>query len=151
MRIPEELRSIVDESVTACNAHVVDLIVRGDHRRPVVEIYVDAESGVTTELCSEISRRVSAGVDAGGFLSDGYRLEVSSPGIDRPLIFPWQYRKHVGREIFVRCGKIAGTESEVRGKLTAAGDTDIRITAAKGKEMQIAFTDIHEAKVMPPW
>jgi ribosome maturation factor RimP len=151
MRIPDELRSLADESARACNAHVIDLVLRGDYRRPVVEVFVDAEGSVTTDLCSDISRRIAAGIDAGAFLSGSYRLEVSSPGIERPLQFPWQYRKHCGRVLHVRVRISGQPVSEVRGTLLAADDAGVSIRTTAGEERRIPFADIDEAKVMPPW
>ena len=151
MRIPEELRVIVDESVIACGAHVIDLVLRGDPRRPVVEVFVDAEGAVTTDLCGEISRRIAAGIDAGGFLAESYRLEVSSPGIDRPLQHQWQYPKHIGRDVCVKVQPEGGTAYEVRGTLRAMAETGVQVRTAEGEEVQIPFTAIRETKVMPPW
>jgi ribosome maturation factor RimP len=151
MRIPEELLPIVNESVNACGAHVIDLVVRGDPRRPVVEVYVDAEGAVTTELCSDISRKIAAGIDAGGFLASAYRLEVSSPGIERPLKFQWQYCKHIGRDLRVKVQVPGGAPREMVGTLLAADDAGVRVRAATGEEMQVLFADVLETKVMPPW
>jgi ribosome maturation factor RimP len=151
MRIPDELHPIVNESVNACGAHVVDLVLRGDHRRPVVEVYVDATGPVTTDLCSEISRRIAAGIDAGGFLAGAYRLEVSSPGIDRPLKFRWQYSKHIGRNLLVKVQGTGDGAGDVRGTLTAADDGGIMLRTSGNVETRVLFDAILEAKVMPPW
>ena len=151
MHIPDELRGIVDESARACNAHAIDLVLRGDHRQPVVEVFVDAEGPVTAELCSEISRRIAAGIEAGGFLPETYRLEVSSPGIDRPLQHPWQFRKHCGRKLHVQLQPSGGPAGEVRGTLQLADDEGILVRPVDGVETRISYAAIHEAKVMPPW
>ena len=151
MRIPDELRSIVNESVSASSAHLIDLVLRGDPRRPVVEIFVDAEGPVTMDLCSEISRRIAAGIDAGEFLAGSYRLEVSSPGIDRPLLHVWQYRKHYGRTLRLKVQPPGGAGCEIRGILLAADDAGVQLRTKAGEERHVLFAEIQEAKVMPPW
>lgn len=151
MRIPDELRSIVDQSVIACSAHLIDLVLRGDPRRPVVEVFVDAEGPVTMDLCSEISRRIAAGIDAGGFLAGTYRLEVSSPGIDRPLRYQWQYRKHCGRILRLKVQPPGGAGCEIRGTLLAADDAGVKLHTTAGEEKHILYAEIQEAKVIPPW
>jgi ribosome maturation factor RimP len=151
MRIPDELRSIVDESVSACNSHLIDLVLRGDPRRPVVEVFIDAEGPVTMDLCSDISRRIAAGIDAGAFLAGSYRLEVSSPGIERPLQYEWQYRKHSGRILQLKLQPSGGVVAEIRGTLLAADDAGVHLRTPAGEEKQIPFAEIKEAKVMPPW
>lgn len=151
MRIPEELRSIADESAIACNAHVIDLLVHGESGRPLVEIFVDAEGPVTTDLCAEISRRIAAGIESGTFLAESFRLEVSSPGIERPLRHDWQYRKHAGRDLRVTLNTSGGPAGEMRGTLLGVDAEGIRLRVPKGDETHVSFAAIHESKVMPPW
>jgi len=126
---------------------LIDLVLRGDRRRPVVEVYVDAESGVTAGLCTKVSRDIQEGMDAVDAQAD-YRLVVSSPGADRPLAHPWQYRKHVGRTLHVRV-QTPGGAREVKGVLTAVDDTGFDLASAGGE--RIAFASVLEARVALPW
>jgi len=66
-----------------------------------LEVYVDADTGLTLEKCQAISRHLEAFLDAEGILGEKYILEVSSPGISRPLKMKRQYQKNVGREVEV--------------------------------------------------
>ncbi|MFN7117708.1 MAG: ribosome assembly cofactor RimP [Saprospiraceae bacterium] len=83
-----------------------------------LEVFIDSDSGVTFEKCQKISRYLEAHLDEGKWLGDDYTLEVSSPGISRPLKLPRQYRKNVGRTIEINTK--AGTKKE--GKLVDATD-----------------------------
>ena len=150
MRVPEPLRQAVNTCVTQSAAHVVDIVLRGDHRRPVVEVYIDTPEAVTTDLCAEISKKISAIIDATEMIASGYRLEVSSPGIERPLGFSWQYRKHIGRELLLKLVSNPG-EPARRGSLLAADDEGITVRFAGSAETRIVFGDIREATVAPPW
>jgi len=62
-----------------------------------VEIYVDSDSGITFKKCQQLSRHLEAEIDEKGWLGEKYTLEVSSPGITRPLIFHRQYPRNIGR------------------------------------------------------
>ena len=83
-----------------------------------LEVFIDSDSGVTFEKCQKISRYLEAHLDEGQWLGEDYTLEVSSPGISRPLKLPRQYRKNIGRDI-----EIATKEGNKKtGKLVDATD-----------------------------
>ena len=149
--VKELLHEIVQEGASLHGAHLIDLVVRGDRRRRVIEVFVDAEKSVTLDQCSAISRTISAAIDGRTLLEGDYRLEVSSPGIDRPLIHPWQYPKHVGRTLRVTLRREG--ESVVReGILTAVGDTGIEIERPGTQAREVlSFIEIETALVRAPW
>ena len=145
----------LQEVVDACAAHkgvqVIDIVFRGDRQSAVVEIFIDAEQGITTEVCADVSREVTAMIEAEGLLAGSYRLEVSSPGADRPLRFPWQYRKHFGRWLEVKLRSAEGIEARA-GKLLSTDDAGL-VLQGKGERgtEHIPFNGIVEAKVKTPW
>lgn len=126
-------------------AHLLEVVLRGKQARPVVEVYVDAESAVTSDLCSAISRDAEKVLDATEGFPSMYTLIVSSPGIERPLQFRWQYPKHVGRRMLV---KVA--EAEYRGTLQAVGSDTITLRSDEG-EIEIPLNIIEKAVVLAPW
>jgi ribosome maturation factor RimP len=67
-----------------------------------VEIYVDSDSGITFKKCQLLSRYLEAEIDEKGWLGEKYTLEVSSPGITRPLKFARQYPRNIGRKLEVK-------------------------------------------------
>lgn len=69
------------------------------HANQKVEVFVDSDTGITFEKCRLISRHLEQHIDENGWLGEKYTLEVSSPGVSRPLKFPRQYPKHVGRTL----------------------------------------------------
>jgi ribosome maturation factor RimP len=149
--IAPELQQIIESSVGRKGAHLIDLEVRGDRGRPVIEVYIDTASGVTTELCAEVSRDISAAIDAGGLIPARYRLEVSSPGIERPLKFPWQYSKHVGRVMHVKVRSGTG-ELEMKGVLAASTAEGVSLQIkGQSEPVTVPFSSILEARVPAPW
>ncbi len=149
--IPENLRKGIEESVARAGAHVIDLVVRGEKGTRVVEVFVDSEEGVTSDLCSAISTEVSESIERENLLQGSYRLDVSSPGIDRPLRFPWQYRKHVGRPLQVKMRSAEETLT-VTGGLLAVDDDGIMLqTGKKDPGRRVLFRDLLEARVKAPW
>ena len=125
--------------------------MRGERGRPVIELYVDSEEGVTLDLCSALSRSLSEAIDVEGVVQGSYRINVSSPGIERPLRYSWQYRKHVGRTLQVRfrLGEEVLTKAYV---LTAADSEGIGLeTADRRESMRLGFDQVLEATVKAPW
>ena len=126
---------------------MIDLLHHGRGCSQVVELFIDNESGITTELCAEISREVSRLLDL--HISRSYRLTVSSPGIDRPLKFPWQFAKHVGRELII---KRKGNPEETAGKLLSVSDSALTVSSkAHADGFQIEFDSIESARIKVPW
>jgi ribosome maturation factor RimP len=149
--IAPELQHTIESSVGRTRAQIIDLAVRGDRGHPVIEVYIDTADGVTTELCAEVSREVSTAIDASGLIPGEYRLDVSSPGIERPLRFPWQYSKHVGRLVHLKVHSENG-EEEIKGVLTASTADGLTLQVkGKGEPLTIPFASILEARVPAPW
>ena len=149
--IPEQLRQGIENSVQRAGAQVIDLIIRGEKGTRVVEVYVDSEEGVTSDFCSAISKNVSEILEKSEFLQGAYRLEVSSPGIDRPLRFPWQYRKHIGRALQVKSRAGEDVQS-IAAVLLAVEEDGIVIQAGKKDPgPRILFQDLIEARLKAPW
>ena len=143
----EQLQKLIGECVERRGAHVIDIAVHGREPRTTVEVYIDAEEGVTTGLCSEISRDINKALAAGPMLQPLQQLTVSSPGSDRPLRYPWQYRKHVGRTLAVR--DVAGQDRT--GRLTAVDEAGITLEDPRGESGTIPFAAIDRAVVRTPW
>jgi ribosome maturation factor RimP len=111
-----------------------ELVVTPAGRRSVVRVVVDRDEGVTLDDIAEVSRAVSEVLDAN---DDGmgrpYVLEVTSPGVDRPLTEHRHWRRNVGRLVTVALGP-AGSADEVTGRITAADDAGVTLAVeAKGK------------------
>jgi ribosome maturation factor RimP len=149
--IPDQLRKGIEESVARAGAQVIDLIIRGEKGTRVVEVFVDSEGGVTSDLCSTISKDVSKAIEESDLLQGAYRLDISSPGIDRPLRFPWQYRKHIGRALQVKSR--GGDEAETIAGVLLAVEEDVIVIQPGKKDpgRRILFRDVLEARVKAPW
>lgn len=132
-------------------AHLIEIGVRGDRGRPVVEVFIDNELGVTSGLCADVSRSLIEAIDASGTLHESYRLDVSSPGIDRPLQHAWQFKKHLGRKVKVAVRD--GTTSTARsGILLSCDDNGIVLEEKRGEPgVRFSHDRVLEITVMSPW
>jgi ribosome maturation factor RimP len=115
-----QLTAVVAPVVAKAGFELEDLGITRVGRRHLLRVVVDADGGVSLDAVAEVSRQVSEALDAaeagGGELIAGeYQLEVSSPGVDRPLTEPRHWRRNVGRLVKVKAG-----ERHVVGRVTAA-------------------------------
>jgi ribosome maturation factor RimP len=149
------LTTPLEQLVTTCvekqGAHVIEVIVKGHQQRPLLEVYVDTEAGVTTELCSAISKEIHSVLRVRPLLGPLVQLTVSSPGIERPLRYLWQYRKHIGRDLTVQV--TAGeTGEEHTGRLAAVdGESIVLEPGVPGEQHRFPFDTIVRAVVKTPW
>lgn len=115
-------------------------------------VYVDGDKGVTIEECRKLNRHLSEKLDETDLIPEKYTLEVSSPGVDRPLTLLRQYPQHTGRELKMKLK--AGTE--LIGRLEAVEGKNLRLGLRdnkKGKKntespvVEISFDDILDSTV----
>ncbi len=101
MTVKEQIVNLLDEKLK--EEEFSDcFLVEINHNNTKLEVFVDSDSNITFEKCRKISRHLEKHIDEKGWLGEKYTLEVSSPGITRPLIFPRQYVKNVGRKLEIK-------------------------------------------------
>ncbi len=135
---------------------VVDIVVKGPKGRRIVRIVVDGEDGLGVDVddMATLSRGVSDLLDEQDEIVDGaYTLEVSSPGVDRPLTQPHHWVRHVGKYVEVvhldpKADK--GQTKQTTGKLAEADDQQV-VVNVKGRMVKIALDDVESAKAVLPW
>ena len=91
-----ELELIIDEFP---ELFLVDLTVTGVSGKQLVLVLIDSESGLPIEMCSLISRKLLSKIEEKELIEGTFNLEVSSPGIDKPISLPRQYKKNIGRKL----------------------------------------------------
>ncbi|SCG70461.1 ribosome maturation factor RimP [Micromonospora coxensis] len=131
------LREVIEPVVTREGYDLEDLSVSRAGRRHVVRVIVDADGGINLDAVADVSRAVSAALDAaeeagGDIVAGEYQLEVSSPGVDRPLTLPRHWRRNVGRLVKVTVRGTAAPEQP-------AGDRQVtgRVVAADGERVAL--------------
>ncbi|MFT7553155.1 MAG: ribosome maturation factor RimP [Rhodothermales bacterium] len=142
----DRIRNIVDTVVPGDEVYIVDIEIKGSAGTRLVEVFLDSDNGVKVGELARISREVGFLMESEEIMSGPYRLDVSSPGAERPLRLMRQYAKHIGRTLAV---KMQGGE-EVRGLLSRAEDGVVTLEVDKA-ETALAFDRIQEAKVVLPW
>lgn len=150
MNVEKRVRQLVEEKIAdKPNLFLVDVKM---HSNGKLMILVDGDNGIGIDDCVAISRHVGFHLEEENVLDTAYNLEVSSPGIDTPLILPRQYTKNVGRTLAIKMADGAKRE----GKLSGVTEDAIIIeekTKEKGKKAEtveaiIPISQIAETKVL---
>lgn len=144
--LKENILKLSAEIVQKLNFFLVDFNIRGDQRKWIIEVYVDGEKNVSADNLAEISREINSAIEEKNLIDKSYRLDVSTPGVDRPLKFLQQFPKHVNRnfEIVIQD---KDEEQTLTGKLLAVQGEELHFNV-KGKELVVKFNNTIKAKVL---
>lgn len=124
-------------------------IEHGSHGRgDLVRIYIDHEGGIALEDCEHVSEQVSGILDVEDPLRRSYTLEVSSPGLDRPLFSLEQFRQHIGQEAQVRLRQLVDGRRRLRGQIDAVDEETIVLTV-DGETFRVNAGLIEHARLVP--
>ena len=104
--------------------------------------YIDKENGITVDDCEEVSRALSDLLDEEDFISENYILEVSSPGLDRPLKKEKDFARSIGKDVEVKLFKAINKEKEFVGILKAYDEDTVTLEMEDETEMQFKRSDI---------
>ncbi len=144
----DQIKDIAAQVLEDNDLYLVDVELKGSTGNRVIWIYVESESGnVSLDRCVDISREMNFLLDASGWHGKKYALNVSSPGLDRPLRDIRQYHSNQGRNVRVTYLK-DGEEVSSEGKLTGVTNDKITILTENKKELDISFPDIVETYVL---
>ena len=118
-----------------------DMFVVNIKNKPTnnIKLYIDADGGMPISKCADINRKLYKLIEEAAIFPDGdFSLEVSSPGVDEPLVFARQYKKNVGRKVLVSLND--GTEQ--LGKLIEAGENELVLEVAGPKKKETILVNI---------
>lgn len=144
--VAAELRRVLEPVVTDAGLYLEDVSVSAAGRRSVVRVVVDladGPGGVGSDLLTDVSRQVSATLDDVDVVAGAYTLEVSTPGVTRPLTTARHYRRAEGRLVRLRT-----TSGAVRGRVLAVDGEDVVIDT-EGTRQVVALSDITSGTVEP--
>lgn len=124
---------------------LVDVTFGREGGRRILRVTVDLDGGVDLDTISQLSGQVSRRLDLEGFEPGPYALEVTTPGIERPLRRPQDFRRAIGERVLVKTD-----EGVLEGELRAAEDDEIRIAADEG-ERRVTLDEVAAAKTVVDW
>lgn len=149
MSFQERLEGIVTPTLESMGYDLVRVMMSGK-QRPTLQIMAERKDGVamTVEDCADISRALSAVLDVDDPIEAAYTLEVSSPGIDRPLVRPRDFERFAGFEARVEMSQTVENRKRFKGRILGIDEAGTVRLAAEDGEFALPFADIHKAKLV---
>ena len=152
--VNDDLEKLVEQEVAAAGYEVVEMRRGGSRSRPTIDVRIDRLDGerITVDDCARVSRAIEPALDGSGLVAERYVLEVSSPGVERPLKRPPDWRRFVGRKAKVLSPQLGGrVEIEIIGLEGEAGTETAVVRDARGAEHRLPLADIKEARLSFHW
>ncbi|MDR5609269.1 ribosome maturation factor [Arsenophonus sp. ENCA] len=145
--LEQKLISMISVPVEALGFEFVGLeFIRA--RVSTLRVYIDNENGITVDDCAEVSHQVSAVLDVEDPISELYNLEISSPGLERPLFTVAHYQHFIGKEVNLILRIAMQNRRKWRGIIKAVDDEMITVTV-DGKDEVFALKNIQKANLVP--
>ena len=152
----EDIRALIEPSLASSGLELWDV----ETGRGLVRVLVDTPSGIDLDTLSEVNRIVSPLLDEHPEVTPAgsYQLEISSPGVERPLRTVDHFRRYIGSQITVKTAELVGGTRRHKGLLRSAGDDSIEIEPAEpsvgeadGSSLRIRHDQIERARTVLVW
>lgn len=145
MEIRDRVMTLVEPILAEQGLELVDVEHRREGRGQVVRLLVDRDGGVDLDSLSRLSRECSDVLDGEDAIPGSYTLEVSSPGIHRPLRKPAHFERYIGKKVRVRSHAPVDNQRNFLGVLEAVSADGVTLRVDGGGDVAIAFADIEKA------
>ncbi|MBE0500028.1 MAG: ribosome maturation factor RimP [Desulfuromonadales bacterium] len=155
--ILDQLTDLITPILDDLGLELVDLEYKREGRDLFLRIFIDKTGGVNLDDCAGLSREVSALLEVENLITDAYRLEVSSPGMDRPLKRPADFSRFVGERVKIKSKESIDPDGRGHNRKTFVGEllglkegrVSIRQLDKRGGEIEILLTDLDQARLDP--
>jgi len=147
--LAERVEQLIAPTVEGLGFEIVRIQISGKHDL-CLQVMAEPRDGktMTVDDCADISRAVSAVLDVEDPIDGTYTLEVSSPGLDRPLVRPRDFERFAGFEAKIEAYQPIEDRRRFRGRLAGMDNGNVKIIVDDGQEKIIAFDNIQKAKLV---
>jgi ribosome maturation factor RimP len=145
---PENLRRPIEMAVQGLGYELVGVEYHSQGRRSLLRVYIDAPAGVTVDDCERASRQISGALDVDDPIRGQYVLEVSSPGLDRPLFTAEHFRRFTGSRVKLRVSPPLDGKRNFTGVLQGLREDRVVVVQEDG-EVAIPLHNIEQARLVP--
>ena len=143
-----ELAGLLEPTVDRMGYELLHIEFGHQGKDRVLRIYIDAPGGIQVDDCEQVSRQISMVLDVEDPLSSAYLLEVSSPGLDRPLVKPSHFQQFIGNKAKIVTSTHILGRRRFTGKMVEAGE-DAVVLHVDGESYDLPYKDIESARLDP--
>lgn len=115
----------------------------------LLRIYIDSENGISLDDCQRVSHQLSGVLEVEDPIDGRYTLEVSSPGLDRPLFEAGHFIRFAGSQVRIQLRELLDGRRKLVGRLLGMRDEDVVIVDSEGREWRVPFEQIEKARLAP--
>jgi ribosome maturation factor RimP len=152
MDLGKEVSSLVEQFIDNDEIFLVDVDIKGKPGNLKIQVFIDGDQSVNVDECSKISRKLTNELEEKDMIDGRYLVEVSSPGVDRPLKLIRQFSKHIGRELAI----LTKNNKKYQGELLDVLNDEIEISIKSSKikkelnsdSLILPVTDIEKSTVV---
>ena len=145
-----QLQTLVEPILADHGMELVELTCHPQGRQQVVRLLVDKVGGVTIQQCARVNQSIGRALESANLIEASYTIEVSSPGLDRPLASKRDFERAIGEDVVVDLSVSDGRSKELRGMLLAVQHEAIVLKMPSGN-MTVSFGEIRAAKKALRW
>ena len=146
---PKTLRRMLAAVVEAMGYELVGVEFHSHRDNALLRIYIDSENGIGLDDCQRVSHQVSGVLDVEDLIDGRYNLEVSSPGLDRPLFEAAHFNRFAGSEVRVQLRDLLDGRRKLVGRLLGMRDGDVAMMDGDGREWRVPLERIEKARLVP--
>ena len=128
----EAIRQLAEPILAQDQAELVELSVHRHGNQATIKLLVDAVGGVSIQRCTRINRQLGDAIELSGLIAESYTLEVSSPGLDRPLSSRRDYERAIGEDVELQLTDTAPGPKQLSGMLLSVQDQAVVLTTRSG-------------------
>jgi ribosome maturation factor RimP len=143
----DRVRKVAQDIVDFANMELVHLEMKREPGGLLLRVYIDKEGGVTLDDCARISRQLSVQLDVEDPIEERYTLEVSSPGLDRPLFSDRDFTRFAGRKIRLSTHLPLEGRRNFQGRLDGIVEGSVRLTLEDGRQVSIPRDQVAKARL----
>jgi len=147
--LEEKLTSLVASAVEAVGLELVGVEYLAQGAHSVLRVYIDSEQGVSLDDCSKVSHQISGVLDVEDPIRGKFNLEVSSPGLDRPLFTPAHFERFTGEGVKLRLRQPLNGQRKFKGVIEAVEDGHIQIALDDAQVLELEMDEIEKANLIP--
>jgi len=145
--LAEKVKELAEPVVDELGLELVDVVYATESGRRILRVIIDGPGGVTIDDCTMVSRELGTLLDVEDVVPESYSLEVSSPGLDRPLVREKDFRNAVGKKIRLRTKEPLDGRRNFRAVLVGVGDDSVTLEDSEGRLWKIELSNIDKARL----
>ena len=145
--IIEKIEEFANTLLPSMGLELVEVQFRREGHGWVLRLFIDCETGITVDHCADVSREVSDFLDVEDLIEHQYHLEVSSPGLERPLKTVRDYKRFVGRKAKIKLRESVDGEKVYVGEIQSVQDESVELVVKEKGVVVLPFEHIRKARL----